>query len=394
MQNKYKEFFVCPLFLPVFVSFPHSQIPCLFAMLLADGEYEIDVSALTELRDSDSFAIRYGFIPDSMDQLKPLKLYQTDKECLIQAQPTTPGRPIIFEGQAMRHRRAQNPALDQYYLLFGELSEVHLRRLNSTVRVSKTRNASKWEDQIVQWEKLPQNEPVEVPRVVPKESYRPQKVASKRPPTATPEIRDDDIIGESDFDDLAGSESEFPVIVVDDIPRQQVQSEPKRDEPKKAEESNRKVQQHEVTEDIHKKADEPKKMLEQLKMSTDQPKMAPARLKTRPALAPLRRPTALPKRPTALPKRPKRDRKVAPTEEASLDDDFKDLEDQLQEVLNEEKSDSEEEYGRRVPIVINYDDDNHSSNKYNFNERSNIKPTSLRDFYGSKNDDVSSSEEE
>lgn len=358
-------------------------------MLLADGEYEIDVSALADLRDGDSFAIRYGFIPDSMDQLKPLKLYQTDKECLIQAQPTVLGRPIIFEGLAMRHKRAQNPALDQYYLSFGGLSEVHLQRLNSTVRVSKTRNASKWEDQILQWEKMPQIAAIDIPKAVPS---KPNKVASKRPPTATPEIKDDDIIGESDFDDLAGSESEFPVIVVDDTPRERkfekVEQPKKAVEPKAVDPPKKVVDLPKKTVDPPKKAvDPPKKAVNPPKRTVDPPKKAPPPPRQRPVLAPLRRATA-------PAKNIKRKKKESVPEEANLDDDFKDLEDQLQEVLNEEKSDSEEEYGKRAPIVIKYDDDSQNSNKYNFNERSNIKPTSLRDFYQSKNDDMSSSEEE
>ena len=45
---------------------------------LEDGEYELDVSILLDNPSTnnnsfnDNIAIRYGFIPDSMDQSKPL----------------------------------------------------------------------------------------------------------------------------------------------------------------------------------------------------------------------------------------------------------------------------------------------------------------------------------
>lgn len=58
---------------------------------LEDGEYELDVSILLDNPSTnnnsfnDNIAIRYGFIPDSMDQSKPLKLYQQDQTCILKA---------------------------------------------------------------------------------------------------------------------------------------------------------------------------------------------------------------------------------------------------------------------------------------------------------------------
>ena len=77
---------------------------------LEDGEYELDVSILLDNPSTnnnsfnDNIAIRYGFIPDSMDQSKPLKLYQQDQTCILKAtlsdsDPT----PIFFEGIPQRY---------------------------------------------------------------------------------------------------------------------------------------------------------------------------------------------------------------------------------------------------------------------------------------------------
>ena len=77
-------------------------------MSLEDGEYELDISVLlqnastidtptsTSKDTSENIAIRYGFIPDSMDQSKPLKLYQKDQTCILKALSTEGSNKPIF----------------------------------------------------------------------------------------------------------------------------------------------------------------------------------------------------------------------------------------------------------------------------------------------------------
>lgn len=137
-------------------------------MSIPDGEYEIDVLALLGSDNgafpSDSLAIRYGFIPDSMDQTRPLSLYRNDNVCILEAQlvdkdPRSTGKPssVIFEGVQQRPRTSQGPAPDSYYLSFlptndtDSVPKVRLKRLGSTIRVSKTRNADKWRKLIAEW---------------------------------------------------------------------------------------------------------------------------------------------------------------------------------------------------------------------------------------------------
>lgn len=425
-------------------------------MSIADGEYDIDLSQLladTGSESSDSsFAIRYGFIPDSMDQAKPLRLYQTEKECLLQAFSNNNSKPIIFEGAPQRHRKTNNPALDSYYLSFNlndeddqKKSLVQLRRLNSTIRVSKSRNPSKWEDQITQWDKQEQlgellalsidsprveespkkTKPNPVPKTTKdlksqnvrsvdgkgKHIVEPAKeltLASKRPPTATPETKND-IISESDFEDLGLDENnntDFPIIDLSD-------ADEKKPEPKPQSKPQLQLQQSKPRgpgRPRGKKKDEPPK------------------------------------------KELKPKKKELVSEDIDMDDDFKDLEDQLQEVLEEEEEsnkessispdtspdmdndvskqpqstlenrtgndfkndndnddddddDDDDSDGERYrfaggPIIINMGEDNNKKTPvYNrpFENSSLRKPMSLRDLYGADNDgkdDMSSSEAE
>lgn len=132
---------------------------------IPEGEYEIDILDLlgtgTNAGSAESVAIRYGFIPDSMDQSKPLTLYQEDDVCILEAQlleqkSRTSGKSlsVIFEGVQQRLRSSQGHTGD-YYLSFHPTHEDHapvkLRQLGNTFRVSKTRSAEKWRKSIAEW---------------------------------------------------------------------------------------------------------------------------------------------------------------------------------------------------------------------------------------------------
>lgn len=145
-------------------------------MSIPDGEYEIDILALLQQNASreigpESIAIRYGFIPDSMDQSKPLKLYQNNEICILEAQlidrnTRALSKPpsVIFEGVPQRPRSSQGQPVDSYYLLLQPATDssktpsVKLRQLGSTIRVSKTRNAEKWRKSIGEWKSLAESD--------------------------------------------------------------------------------------------------------------------------------------------------------------------------------------------------------------------------------------------
>ncbi|KAI5954463.1 hypothetical protein KGF54_002238 [Candida jiufengensis] len=131
-------------------------------MSLADGEYEIDISVLLnetnnnsddqELNEYEDIAIRYGFIPDSMDQSKPLKLYKHDQSYILQASSSEPNKkPILFEGSATRHNDSE------FYFTYDEESidnlTLKLSQLDSTIRFNKSRDTLKLQSEIKLLEK-------------------------------------------------------------------------------------------------------------------------------------------------------------------------------------------------------------------------------------------------
>ncbi|PSK35781.1 hypothetical protein C7M61_004262 [Candidozyma pseudohaemuli] len=327
--------------------------------MLPDGEYDIDLSVLgyeNETATSNGpLALRYGFVPDSMSQKEPLKLYRDDQTCVLEAQlslqkgkaPT-----VIFEGIQQRQRAgASGSGPDSFYLAFEKdpkgAVKVLLQQLSNTIRMSKSRNADKWRTAIAEWQKAPKDG-IYIPEVkaqqqqaatgptktngeVKKPMKKPTKKAAKRPPTATP---DKEIINMEDFEDLE-SESET------------------------------------------------------------------SNLMTGSALKEVEKPKPKPR--TA--KRAKKDGDV------DMDDDFKDLEDQLQEVLESSESlpnafgenfsesdEDDDDGGARERIVIKMADEPEPEKKSfgrNGLDAKQGKPMSLRELYGdSKNDEFSSSEEE
>lgn len=410
-------------------------------MSLEDGEYDIDLLTLLDLatispiNDSDSFAIRYGFIPDSMDQTKLLKLYQNDQECYLKASSTDGSdKPIIFEGIPQRHRTngSGNMANDSYFLSFSpsESNQVQLKRLNSTIRFGKSRNVAKLQAKLASLDKASNpalkktqinassvnrknmfersspavsrvptphspiqrsNSQVRTPiqRPISQNSTLGQKpassrssFASKRPPTAnnTPEVKKDDpIISESDFDDLENdfdfsenNATQFPIIILDDT---ETKSEIK-----------------------------------------PTPKASPSKLPNKPDIKPKRKVEPKKPKPKSIPQKPKANPIIYkdPDGDVDMDDDFKDLEDQLQEVLEEEQTKSPEpmEFRQNSKPTYNYDSDESDVDDFQFSGvhiegeskkvyngfsnagKSSQKPMSLRDLVGAKKQDEGSSSEE
>lgn len=329
--------------------------------MLPDGEYEIDLSLLGHENDqtpaNGPLALRYGFVPDSMSQKEPLKLYRDEQTCVLEAQLSLQkgkAPSVIFEGIQQRQRPgASSSGLDSYYLAFeadhnGSYT-VLLQQLSHTIRMSKSRSAEKWRTAIAEWQKAPQDG-IHIPEVKTQKQQaangqaktpqmkKPAKKAAKRPPAATP---DKEIINMEDFDDL--------------------ESEP--------EKTNL---------------------------------MSGSALKE----------VNVPEKPKPKPRVAKKPKKEAKKDgDIDMDDEFKDLEDQLQEVLdsseglpnafggNFSESDEDDDDGAaRERIVIKMADEPEPQQKLFARKQSgteNGKPMSLRELYGdSKAEDFSSSEEE
>ena len=349
---------------------------------LEDGEYELDVSILLDnpSTNNNSFnnniAIRYGFIPDSMDQSKPLKLYQQDQTCILKAtlsdsDPT----PIFFEGIPQRYQinntTSSNTNNDAYYLTFNSQNHttnnnnnnnnkvVELKKLDSTIKFNKSRNVSKLQNQIKTMEKqyqvqqrqqlkllkndnntrtptpnpnltISSNSSVILPpskkstpktsplRKPPKPTVTPvRKMASKRPPSATntPEIKPKESSSEPII-----SESDFEDLEMDDKLTEEVPiiefnfDNYDNDEDKKEEVVNKsKNENQNITKGMELKPKPKPKPSEE----TSKTKVKPQPRKQKKQKKPLSEET------------------VDLTDD--LDDDFKDLEDQLEELLEEEE---------------------------------------------------------
>lgn len=454
-------------------------------MALEDGEYELDVSCLLDSGVEGSFALRYGFIPDSMDQTKPLILYQNEQETLLRASGTeASGDSMIFEGVTQQIRLATNSSNEQYYLSYhGDSGEnkVVLKKLDTTIRLSKSRNTKALMGKISQWEKTklestaPEitNQRLQIPKTqrlggssdsqtrssnssnlgspnksgtfsktntsakstspsklnssnttsVPTPQRPGSQVASKRPPVSRASTPD---ISNGDFEGLDDEEISFPTFTING----------------ETEVSN--------------KVEEPKNLAAPKKRETRSQKESKEPTK----------PQKTTKNTTTAPRKPrvKRATKTVPkqgsgeTSDIDMDDAFKDLEDQLQEVLEEENvsaqiphndnrnnnndnnnnknktiktnstnnndqnpkpstigasnsnsiasniiNDSyedesdEDDYGySNNPFMININEGEgaKSATKEAYTANSGLKPMSLRDLVGNKKDDMSSSEEE
>lgn len=385
-------------------------------MSIADGEYDIDISALLDRGNApeqeNSLGIRYGFIPDSMDQAGPLTLYQTENENLIRANTTdnSGDGSIIFEGNSQRMTSSKNPVNETYFLTISphENKVAILKKLNSTIRVSKSRNAAKWESKMQMWNKEnenKQNHNMVIPKIEAKASgltTKPKQTqASKKPPSRDSKIKSNATIVDSDDEsgflgDHSNNEANFPDIQFKSEPTKEpgvkkVASTPQETISRPKKEVDRSVKS--------KEASDPRPTLLHKSITKDSSKST--------HLAPTK-PTG--KRHPA--KKPQQE------SDMDIDDDFKDLEDQLREVLEEEgtqpvnklheniadedddESDADDYYySSRAPIKINFEErDSHRPPLVkSFSGNTQSKPRSLRDLVDSgtkKFDEDPSSEEE
>lgn len=374
-------------------------------MEIADGEYDIDLLALlhdpqTTQGSPSLVAIRYGFIPDSMDQKAALRLYQNDQVCVLEAQLVdkaaksgVKAQPIIFEGVPQGQRLGQASATaDTYFLLFlpnagGGKQTMELRRLENVIRVSKLRNTDKWRTAIAEWKDSSTTSSsslrkAETPTTAARQGSgipsrtsvskpRAKAAAMKRPPTA----EKNEIISVSDFEDLDSSSEEDAFPVFDSAADNAKSTVTKKTEVAKNPKSI-------AVPDFG----QSHSRLPQSLDTTARTKSAASN--------------------TIRPSQPSRAKELNPraeTEDIELDDEFKDLEDELEEVMEKQgdfnMSDSDDNSDfrpRSAPILIKVSDNAPSRPSSTLGtSRDGRKPISLRELYDSnKGEDVSSSEEE
>ncbi|WEJ92874.1 hypothetical protein PSN45_000332 [Yamadazyma tenuis] len=322
-------------------------------MSLPDGEYEVDLSVLADnCGDVDSFGIRYGVVPSSLDSSKPMKLYDDSKNIILEATDTNNDQ-MIFEGMSQVHN-SKNPAMANYYLAF-ESGGFRLSKLNRTVRVNKSRNSIKWANLIRKWN---------------------SQLESKK------------IISESDFEDLelSGFELEFDEkeLEFDDGERVNDKEETQAKEAQKQLEENKKQQekqrQHELQDQKLRQEQQDKlrkQNQEQLKREHEQ------KLKQR-------------REHEQKLKQQREKTQVVNTNTSSVSkDDFDDLENQLQEVLGDSESDGDAGFGFSGGPITVIDGPRKPTTKPTGATKASKKPMSLRSFVGDTEDvELSVSEEE
>lgn len=158
-------------------------------MQIADGEYDIDISCLQDSVDASGteeyFAIRYGFVPDSMDKGQSVNLYESENEYILEAKSTdnTSAKTILFEGNIQRYQPKNRGPGDNYILtMSSDGKSMALKKLDSMIRMNKTRNAHRLQSQI---EMINKGKSVHPPDPVSEKSPSElvKHIASKRLPT-------------------------------------------------------------------------------------------------------------------------------------------------------------------------------------------------------------------
>lgn len=409
-------------------------------MSIPDGEYDIDLLVLESSHDP-LVALRYGFIPDSMDQSKPLTLFMTDQACVLEAplieKPGAKLLPIIFEGLPQRQRPVPNGTLDSYFLTVSD-GKATLRRLQNTVRVNKSRNAEKWRGNIAGWRanatEIQKNGGLALPvvaksalllalllpsemaeEVVHNSSHRPSLLkttghASQNMPhrklqgqsSQHGDAQDVKIKGMADTEPVAGERAAGERAARDAAAKERAA----RDAAAKERDAGARA--------VNKASPAPTAVLQKdrAKLRESVFRNPDRRKKTGGQRSTPELPKPASKRPPTSPEtkldiisasdfEDLEEDELVPEQKArprgrnnEMDDDFKDLEDQLEEVL-EEPNMSDSDDSEFAPIVIQVNEDNPKRGRGISQRDTSQKPMSLRELYGgTRNDELSSSEEE
>ncbi|CAH6720180.1 hypothetical protein CLIB1444_03S06194 [[Candida] jaroonii] len=329
-------------------------------MELSDGEYDLDVSVLTS--NHESMSIRYGQIQESINS-SSMNLFKDKKNLILQG--FDKGKDYYFEGVDTVY--SQNSG--NYYLKF-ENGQVKLGKLHNSVRFNKSRTQKKWKDLVDEWTSPPK------PNVKRSNVTQPKikEVKSKK------EVKED-IISEADFDDLDfkmefgdsqldGFKFDEDELMVPDVPPPNDVSDRKDNEPPRTRSRSNSIHLDfpvkRITKPVSKTASKSAGKSTSKVASKSTGKVAS---KSTGKVASKTTSKVAGKRPSKT--------------TSTIDDDFDDLEDQLDEIL--ESSSNDEMVFEPITIM---DEPTKKKNHYTQN---NKKPMSLREFYG---DIEESSEEE
>ena len=321
-------------------------------MALPEGEYEIDLGAFDfDNGNGTSLGIKYNDEPKSMERSRTMNMYEEKMKIVLEGKDRNQDT-VIFEGNADGDVGDGRRSMQDYYLTYSEEKGVVMNKLGRRIRVNKCKDESKWRH-IIGEEK--------------------------------------DIINESDFEDLGG---DFPVF--DFGEEEEKEKEKEREfkekqlrEQQLKEKKERGFKEKRLKEKKDKEFKEKELREQQLKEKKDKEmkdKLVEKLLKQQPKQQQIKSQKAQKKPPST----PQISDKSASKHPPKDEDDFQDLEDQLQEVLQDSSDDQDNIINE--PIIIK---DQPQPQKVHVTSQPTKKPMSLRQFVGDNNDDdLSSSEEE
>ncbi|CAN3485870.1 hypothetical protein DICA0_F27182 [Diutina catenulata] len=338
-------------------------------MSLPDGEYDIDLAGLIDRPSCSNVALRYSFLPDSFDATKPLTMYEEGTQIVVD------GNGTLFEGLG-----SKRSGTTDYYLTIHHSGHAELKQLHNTIRVNKTRQADKLRSQIKVWEKQSAADAVE------QEEKQKQRLIKEREAAKAREVEKQRRIAE-EKERLAE--------------KQRLAEQHREEERQRHLEEKRRLEKERTRAAAEKKKqDQHREHLREKRAAANTRKVSSKRPPSKEEV------TSDSSSDDALP--PKKSAKTE-AEPMDLDDEFKDLEDQLAEVLEETPStsnasnqprisleESDESDFDEVPfggITIDTPTAKQSRTTAKWGQttpRASKKPVSLKDFVG---DDEISEEE-
>lgn len=321
-------------------------------MALPEGEYEIDLGAFDfDNGNGTSLGIKYNDEPKSMERSRTMNMYEEKMKIVLEGKDRNQDT-VIFEGNADGDVGNGRRSMQDYYLTYSEEKGVVMNKLGRRIRVNKCKDESKWRH-IIGEEK--------------------------------------DIINESDFEDLGG---DFPVF--DFGEEEEKTDQEMKEKREKEKEKDRRDQELKEKRDQElkgkqlkekKERDIKEKQLKEKKDKEMKEKLVEKLLKEKLFKQQQLKQQKAQKKPPSTPQTSGKSTLKHPPKD---EDDFQDLEDQLQEVLQDSSDDQDNIINE--PIIIK---DQPQSQKVHVTSQPTKKPMSLRQFVGDNNDDdLSSSEEE
>lgn len=366
-------------------------------MSIPDGEYDIDLSVLNQ-SVVDTFGIRYGTLPSDIDQEKPIKLYDDSKNLILEVKDKR-DELIVFEGVSQVNN-SKNPVMSNYFFTL-ENNIIKLGKLNKTIRVNKSRNSIKWNNLIRKW-----NNELESQNIISESDFE----NFEEFPDFQLEFEDNEVDlgidkGESNNSTILKENKTLEILEKGKLDNEASDRERIEKENIKKQILDKDKRQREQKERFEK--DRQQKENIRLEEERQQQKVELKRQKT------MVQPQKINPSATSNPRRGASGKSISskpaaekkPTKQSdkasTMEDDFQDLEDQLQEVLGDnDDSESESEYsdvftGGPITIIENKSNNVNNQNSVSSSRVASKRPMSLRSLMGEReNEDGSSSEEE